>query len=236
VARLFDASPSPPSAKPRQRAPDSERRPLGAVAHGRDPAGEKTSERGAPTVAELADRFMAEHVAPKRKPGTADFYRHLLDKIIRPELGAMKVDKLTRATVAKLHGKLNATPFQANRILAVIDSMYAFAGRAGIVPDGTNPARKIENFAEHRRERFLTGDELERLGAAIREAETAGIPWEVNEDAPKAKHIAKPESRFTKIGPQAAAALRLLLFTGCGHARLHHCIRDKGSVASPLSP
>jgi hypothetical protein len=85
---------------------------LGAVAHGKDPAAEKADERGAPTVAELADRFMAEHVGPKRKPGTADFYRHLLDKIIRPELGATKVDKLTRATVAKLHGKLNATPFQ----------------------------------------------------------------------------------------------------------------------------
>ena len=36
---------------------------LGAVAHGKDPAGEKTNERSAPTVAELADRFMAEHMS-----------------------------------------------------------------------------------------------------------------------------------------------------------------------------
>ena len=35
---------------------------LGAVAHGHDPANQKTTERGTPTVAELADRFMAEHV------------------------------------------------------------------------------------------------------------------------------------------------------------------------------
>jgi hypothetical protein len=81
-----------------------------------------------------------------------------LDKIIRPELGAMKIDKLTRGTVARLHRKLKAMPFQANRVLAVIGSMYAFAARAGLVPDGMNPARKIENFAEHRRERFLTRD------------------------------------------------------------------------------
>ena len=40
---------------------------LGSVAHGHDPAGQKTTERGIPTVAELADRFMAEHVEPKRK-------------------------------------------------------------------------------------------------------------------------------------------------------------------------
>jgi hypothetical protein len=32
---------------------------LGAVAHGHDPANQKTTERGAPTVAELADRFMS---------------------------------------------------------------------------------------------------------------------------------------------------------------------------------
>jgi hypothetical protein len=51
----------------------------------------------------------------------------------------MKGDKVTRAQVAKLHGKLKATPFQANRVLAVIGSMYAFAGRAGIVADGMNP-------------------------------------------------------------------------------------------------
>ncbi|MEA2986892.1 MAG: hypothetical protein QOD94_3146, partial [Alphaproteobacteria bacterium] len=44
--------------------------------------------------------------------------------------------------------------------------MYAFAGRTGIVPEGTNPARGIDKFKEARRERFLTGEELERLGSA----------------------------------------------------------------------
>ena len=47
---------------------------LGAVAHGHDPANRKTAERGTPTVAELADRFMADHVRAKRKAGTAEFY------------------------------------------------------------------------------------------------------------------------------------------------------------------
>ncbi|MGB9353785.1 MAG: integrase, partial [Pseudolabrys sp.] len=32
---------------------------LCSVAHGHDPAGQKTTERGVPTIAELADRFMA---------------------------------------------------------------------------------------------------------------------------------------------------------------------------------
>ena len=118
-------------------------------------------------------------------------------------------------------------------MLAVIGSMYAFGGRIGAVPEGTNPARKIDKFKEHRRERFLTGAELERLGAAIREAETKGIPWEVDEAKPKAKHLPKAKNRFTKIGPFAAAAIRLLLFTGCRlreilHLRWEHVDLERG--------
>src|SRR6185369_7587835 len=69
-----------------------------------------------------------------------------------------------------------------------------------------------EAFREQRRERFLTSDELARLGDTIREAETIGIPWQVDEAKPTAKHI--PKKQLTKISPHAAAALRLLILTG----------------------
>ena len=142
--------------------------------------------------------------------------------------------------MAKLHGKLSGSPFQANRTLAVLGSMYAFAARVGVVPEGTNPARKIVRFPEHRRERFLTCEELERLGAAIREAETAGIPWEVDETAPKAKYLAKAENRFTKIDRHAAAAIRLLLFTGARlgevlHLKWEHVDLERGLLFLPDS-
>ena len=179
---------------------------LGAVAHGHDPADQKTTERGMPTVAELADRFMAEHVEAKRKGRTAEFYRDILDRIVKPAVGTTKADKLTRLQVGRLHSSLFDTPFQANRVLAVVGSMYAFAGRAAVIPEGINPARGIDKFKESRRERFLTGEELERLGSAIREAETTGAPWEVDEAKPNAKHLPKPAKRFTKISPFAAAA------------------------------
>jgi hypothetical protein len=53
--------------------------------------------------------------------------------------------------------------------------MLRFRDRSGLLPDGyINPAKNIEKFRETPRERFLSGDELERLGAAIREAETVG--------------------------------------------------------------
>jgi integrase len=210
------------------------------VAHGRDPAGEKADERGVPTIAELADRFMDEHIKPKRKPASAVFYRDILDRIVKPEIGAAKADKVTRAQVAKLHSKLRSTPFQANRMLAVVGSMYGFAARIGLVREGTNPARKIDKFKEHRRERFLTGEELERLGTAIREAETKGVPWEVDETKPKARHLPKAKNRFTKIGPFAAAAIRLLLFTGCRlreilHLQWEHVDLERGLLFLPES-
>ena len=212
---------------------------LGAVAHGHDPAGQKTTERGTPTVAELADCFMTDHVRAKRKPGTAEFYRDILDRIVKPSLGAAKSDKLNRLQVGRLHSSLAETPFQANRVLAVVGSMYAFAGRAGIIPEGTNPARGIDKFKEGRRERFLTGGELERLGGAIREAETTGIPWAVDETKPTAKHVPK-EKRFTRIAPSAAAALRLLLFTGCRlreilHLRWEYVDMERGCLFLPDS-
>lgn len=188
---------------------------LGSVAHGNDPAGQKSTERGVPTVAELADRFMAEHIVPKRKASTAAFYRDILERLVKPAVGTTKADKLTRLQVGKLHSSLSGTPFQANRVLAAIGSMYAFAVRAGIVADGTKPATGIEKYRESRRERFLTGEELERLGSAIEEAETSGIPWTVDAFKPAAKHLPKLANRRTKINLSAGAAIRLLLFTGC---------------------
>ena len=212
---------------------------LGAVAHGHDPANQKTAERGTPTVAELADRFMTDHVRAKRKAGTVEFYKDILDRIVKPAVGTTKADKLTRLQIGRLHSSLAETPFQANRVLAVVGSMYAFAGRASMVPEGTNPARGIDKFKEGCRERFLTGEELERLGSAIREAETIGIPWSVDESRPNAKHVPKAK-RFTKIAPSAAAALRLLLFTGCRlreilHLKWEHVDLERGCLFLPDS-
>jgi integrase len=108
------------------------------------------------------------------------------------------------------------------------------------VPENCNPARKIEKFPEDRRERFLTPDELERLGAAIREGETLGIAWREDGDAPKSKHLAKKENQRTFLSPDAASALRLLIFTGARlreilHLRWEHVDLGRGLLLLPDS-
>lgn len=196
---------------------------LADVAHGRDPATVKAGDRRAATVGELIDTFMADHVRAKRKASTAGLYADILERLVRPALGTTKADKVTGQAVARLHSRLSATPYQANRTLAVLASLYAFAGRRGLVPKGCNPTDGIERFREEGRERFLTLAELDKLGAAIRDAETVGIPWRATDDGPTAKHRPKGDRR-TVIGPHAAAALRLLLFTG---ARLREILHLK---------
>jgi integrase len=58
--------------------------------------------------------------------------------------------------------------------------------------------------------------------SVLHEAEIKGIPWDVDEAKPTARHLAKPKNRFTKICPFAAAAIRLLLFTGCRLREILH--------------
>lgn len=201
-----------------QLTPDQARKAAGEtiakVRLGGDPAAEKRQARQSMTFAELAECFLAEHVDAKRKDGTRKQYHDLLERIAIPALGRQKAAEVTRGEVAKLHLKHKGTPFQANRLLAVIGVMYAFADKRGLVPEDYNPARRVEKYREHRRERFLSVGELERIGAALKEAETVGIPWDVDEDQPNAKHLPKPENRRTILSPHATAVIRLLILTG----------------------
>ena len=65
---------------------------------------------------------------------------------------------------------------------------------------GPNPAKGIALNRETGRERFLRADELERLGEALDRAATVGLPYDVDETKPSAKHAPKhgtldPEKR-----------------------------------------
>lgn len=115
---------------------------LAKVRLGADPALERRERRHAVTLNVLADAWLAEHVEAKRKPATAAQYRHMLDRYIRPALGTRGAAGVTRADVAKLHGSLREKRHTANRCLAVIGSMYTWAGKRGLADETANPARQ----------------------------------------------------------------------------------------------
>ena len=158
-----------------------------------------------------------------------------------PRLGKRLAGSVTTSDMANLHLSMRDRPYQANHLMAIAGSMYGFATRRGLVPHGTaNPTIGVERFREQSRERYLSSDELGRLGEALRLAETTGLPWRSSTSGPKSKHLAKPEHRLTLLGPEAVLALRLLVLTGARlreilHLEWRHIDLERGLIFLPDS-
>ena len=76
-------------------ARDEAKRLKRQVDQGRDPMGERHAERVAPTVAELAARYLEEH-AVRKVPRAQKDDRAMLEKIVLPAIGRMKVYEVRR--------------------------------------------------------------------------------------------------------------------------------------------
>ena len=132
---------------------------------GDDPMAERHTERAAPTMDSLADRFVAEHLL-KRRPATQTDYKGILNLYIRPTLGKLKVADLRHTDVERLHAAVaKKAPYRANRTVAVLSKMLSLAVKWEMRTD--NPARGIERAPEHKRERYLSVAEIASLGVAL---------------------------------------------------------------------
>ena len=164
-------------------APDQARaaaeKVLAGVALGVDPAAKKKAEAEAVaaeqaakaiaefTVADLLDRYVAQHVEIRNKPRTQQEVKKLVEKIIKPAIGALPASTVSRAEISNFHHQHRKTPRQANILLAVLSKAFSLAEVWEIRPDGSNPCRLIQRYQETKRERFLTDVELGRVGAAL---------------------------------------------------------------------
>ena len=175
-----------------EQARDIARRWLAEVAAGGDPSSARRTLRNSPTMADLCRRFLDEHASLRNKGGTFYNYHRMIDRFVLPTLGNKRVVEVSRGDVLSLHHQLRDTPYQANRVLGLVSKMMNLAERWGLREDGSNPTRHVEKYRERHRERYLSQEELVRLGDALKEAEREAT-----------------EDRFV------IAAIRLLLFTGC---------------------
>ena len=144
------------------------------------------------TVADLAERYMEAHVAVNCNVHTQGIYRGSLDNHILPALGKMPIASVGRSEAAALHYELRNTPRAANRALMVLSKMFSLAEDWGLASAGGNPCRFVLRYKEGKRERFLTEDEYRRIGCELCVLEAEG-----------------------PLSARAAAALRLLMLTGC---------------------
>ena len=211
---------------------------LAKVRFGDDAPHDRAARRSSPMLAELITEFMNEEIRPTRKPGTAALYDMYFRVHVRPALGTKRTREVTSTDVGKLYRKIGAkTPVTANRVVALLSSLFSWAAGRSKVPKDLNPARGTTRYREQGREQFLSSEELARLGDALREAETVGVPWIIDESSSKAKHVPK-DNRRTKVSPYATAALRLLLLTGCRlreilNLRWEEFDRERGMLLLP---
>jgi integrase len=140
------------------------------VDQGEDPVGNIEAAREAPTVHELLDRFVAEHVEPRLRANSVRHYKMLIGRHVRPHFGAhVKVADVEFEHIDDLHRKVtrDGGPYIANRTVAVLSKAFALACRWKMRDD--NPCRGIERNYEAKRRRYLQNDELARLVKALAE-------------------------------------------------------------------
>ena len=136
------------------------------MAQGIDPKADQRG-KGAPTVQDVFDRYIAEHVKRLRKDSTAREYEGVFQKHLSAPLGHRKVADITRADIETLQGELHRKPSTANLCLAVLSAMFERGEAWGWRPQHSNPCRHVERYKTNSRDRVLIADEMARLGAAI---------------------------------------------------------------------
>jgi integrase len=170
-----------------------------AVTRGEDPQSERFKLRAAPILADVWKRFADEELGLK-KLGTVRDYVSMWDNDIAPKMGKMRVEELSRRDVDALHKALKATPYRANRVLALLSRLMTLTEAWEWRIQGSNPCRYVKKFKETPRERYLSKDELYRLGEAMRDLVDTGDVW-----------------------PDMANAIMLLLLTGARKNEILTC-------------
>jgi integrase len=184
-----------------QWTPDTARKQaailFGQLAKGTDPADEKGKHEGL-TLAQCAERYLADYARLRKKPRSIKEDERNLRRLVLPTLGTKRLDAITRQDLARLHHGLRETPTAANRVRSLLHTMFTLDERWGLRPDGSNPCRYIQKYAERKRQRFLSEKEFFKLGKALHQVGKANT-----------------------FSPFVIAGIRLLIFTG---ARLNEIL------------
>lgn len=143
-----------------------------------------------PTLLRFALEYL-ERRSPAWKPNTRRVVQTYLRCSILPALGGVRVGAATRADVARwFHAYGRRRPGGANRCHAILRDMFARAVDWGHRPEAAgNPCHGIVRYRRQPRGRLLGAGDLANLGATLR--------------------------RLDNAQPVHAAAVRLILLTGC---------------------
>ncbi len=134
------------------------------------------SRCGAPVAPEeLLFEVVAEEVFRRYgrnwKPRTLRVNRSYYANQILPWFRGRPIADIASADVGEWFASLHATPVAADRSAPVLSVIMAQAEAYGYRPEGSNPCRGIKRYRRKGRERFLSEDEIRRLGRALKQYE-----------------------------------------------------------------
>jgi len=153
------------------------------IDRGVDPAGDKRARRTAPTIQDLIDRYIADHLPKKTITGP----RLNDEKRMLAEIGSRlgkhtKVAEIHGNDIVDMHHKIGQSigrgrkprKVRANRILAICSKMFslALAPKAGETLPWRNavqgnPCKGVQKNHEEAKERFFSQSELTDIGDAL---------------------------------------------------------------------
>lgn len=132
---------------------------------GRDPMEERSQSREEPTLGHLATEYRESEAFRRLRPRTGKDYGRMLDKVICPKLGSHRLRAIGRRDIEKFHASLKETPYQANRVLALLSAMFNYAIEQKQIAE--NPARGVKKFSEEKRETWLSIDQIQKFREAL---------------------------------------------------------------------
>jgi len=178
---------------------------LKAAAKGGDPSADRHAVRGAITVSDLCDLYLAD-AKSRIKASTLAMDKSRIETHVKPLIGRYTVRSLTTTDIERMKvgitagktakprkkegrgGIATGGPGVAARTLGMTVTILEYAKRLKLIKD--NPARGVKKPPDRKQRRYLTLKEITKFGEKMRNAEAAGE------------------------NVTALAAIRLLLLTG----------------------
>ena len=125
----------------------------------------RDDERASPTMKALVDRYFEEQ-SPSRSARAISDERSMFDKIVLPVLGTTKVVDVRNEDIDRIHKEVSKRrPVRANRVAQVLSKLFNMAKRWEYRSD--NPVEGLRKNQEHKRQRYLSMEELQRLMMAL---------------------------------------------------------------------
>lgn len=197
-----------------------------------NPAEALRAKRKEMSLSQLFEKYYEQHSSIRKVTHDEDvekFNLHINTNAYGINLAQLPLSEVTRARLTAHHAKMGGIPTTANRVLALISSMFSKAIQWDEF-DGNNPCRGIEKFKEKSRARFVQPDEMPRLLLAMenesnetvrdfvqlalytgaRRSNVLAMQWPDVHMERREWHIAKTKNGESQTVPLTLAAIEVL--------------------------